>query len=307
MPEVYLNELSCRGSVAKAHSEDSVCKFVECLKELKKRSVECIYTHLWFDQIKVTGDETLKDLISTDEHRKAGIPELVYGFFNVNSPSDLKSIVEEYNVISSRIKGEDTIGLAASSEWVKNACALSIFKAGWDAPFYIIDITGLNKDGDETTDKSSARNISLKDHFDAHSSYLPLPPEKKYRIGKELERELGTLFPNLIFRDAARKFVKNCTSGDMVEQIYIKLKELQGVAQSIGSDTLKPELFNTKTTPDSVTRNNMLNLNFMFEDGITRNCEWHLRFTPGAGRIHISRDDAPENVIYVGYIGDKIV
>ena len=307
MPEVYLNELSCRGSVPVAERVTVVNEFVERLKELHKRNVKCIYTHLCLDHIRITSLSSIKDIITSDEFKKDSRLEFALGFFNVIHPKELSDVIEGINITEAKVNGNDSVGLTVASDAVKNECALSLSGTGWDNKEYRVDIVRLGDDCEEIQELAIARNISKKNHFDDHSSYLPLPPEKKYRIGKVLERELNSLFPNLIFRDAARKFVKNCTSGDMVEQIYIKLKELQKVAQLIGSDTLKPELFNTKTTPDSVTRNNMLNLNFRFEDGITRNCEWHMRFTPGAGRIHFSRDEAPENVIYVGYIGDKIV
>lgn len=46
-------------------------------------------------------------------------------------------------------------------------------------------------------------------------------------------------------------------------------------------------------------------MNVLFKDGQVRNCSWHSRFTPGAGRIHFYYDEN-KKIFYVGYIGEKI-
>lgn len=47
-------------------------------------------------------------------------------------------------------------------------------------------------------------------------------------------------------------------------------------------------------------------MNIKFEDGIIRNCEWHMKYTPGCGRIHFSADHSDGRTIYIGYVDKKI-
>lgn len=60
-------------------------------------------------------------------------------------------------------------------------------------------------------------------------------------------------------------------------------------------------------SPESDTREKLFasRMTFLFENGISYLCSWHLRFTPGAGRIHFYHEPT-EKKIYIGYIGAKI-
>lgn len=86
----------------------------------------------------------------------------------------------------------------------------------------------------------------------------------------------------------------------------MKLQDLNKVAQNLNGGPLKKELFQYKATPEHQQRGNLKEIFITFDDGIVRNCEWHLRYTPGTGRIHFSADKGDGNTIYVGHVDGKI-
>lgn len=89
-----------------------------------------------------------------------------------------------------------------------------------------------------------------------------------------------------------------------VEQIYYRLRDLERVAAN-SIVPISTSIFKYKTTPESETRSRLPEMFVKFEDGETRHCSWHSRFTPGAGRIHFYYDES-EKIFYVGYIGEKL-
>lgn len=304
MPQVFLNELSCQGYVSSDDIESSISELVACLKELKKRNVSCVYTHLRLDEIKITQTLNINSLVSSRTYIDDDMRNIVLGFFSVSYPIQMH--IDDAMVIGGYVNNKNALGLTIASDAVKKEFALSFSNTGWDNDLYQINITRLNEQGDTLQSTATARNITCTDHFDIHKNYLPLPPEIVPNNGKFLSIMLPELFPNLVFSSLANKYLKGCTSGETVRQIYTKLKELQDVAINLDMRSFDPDMFKSLASPESETRDRMAELDIQFNDGIVRHCSWHLRYTPGAGRIHFSNDKGKENTIYVGYIGEKI-
>ena len=67
------------------------------------------------------------------------------------------------------------------------------------------------------------------------------------------------------------------------------------------------EALPSKATPESTSRLNKFTekLTFACPDNTNRLFSWHLRFTPGAGRIYFFPVDNLKKII-IGYIGYKI-
>ena len=305
MPKVFFNELSASGTANSDNIAEIISGLVECLKELRKRNVLQVTTDKRFDEIRLTWDYSLNDVKPQSfKHCDNDAKALIIDYFSTASP--LSDYMEDRDVLYGECNGHQAVGLTVASDHVLNEITMSVPQTGWDDATYALIITRLNKDGDEIQVGGNARNISSLNHFADHADVLPLPPEPVPANGKVLGSRLSALFPNLTFSKQASDFIKRCNSGETVEQIYFRLKDLQRVALSIGTLSFAPEMFSFLASPESSTRDRLPELDILFPDGITRHCGWHLRYTPGAGRIHFSNMHCQANRICVGYVGEKI-
>ncbi len=130
-------------------------------------------------------------------------------------------------------------------------------------------------------------------------SYIP-------SSGLELYKRLQELFPNLVFSSKAKEQIKQNHDRLSIEQIVLKLHDINKVAPKLNGGNLKSDLFQYKATPEHQQCRNLPEMFITFDDGKTRNCEWHLRYTPGCGRIHFSADESDGHTLYVGHIDGKI-
>ncbi len=124
--------------------------------------------------------------------------------------------------------------------------------------------------------------------------------------GRDLFMRLQKLFPNLVFSSKAKEQIKNNHDRPSIEQIALKLQDINKVAKNLNGTSLRKDLFQYKTTSEYKCRRNLPEMLITFDDGKTRNCKWHSRYTPGEGHIHFSADESDGHTIYVGYINGKI-
>lgn len=145
MPQVFLNELSCLGYVSSDDIESSISELVACLKELKKRNVSCVYTHLRLDEIKFTQTLSINRLVSSRTYIDDDMRNIVFGFFSVSYPIQMH--IEDAMVVCGHVNDQDALGLTIASDAVKKEFALSFSNTGWDNELYQICITGLMNKG----------------------------------------------------------------------------------------------------------------------------------------------------------------
>ena len=131
--------------------------------------------------------------------------------------------------------------------------------------------------------------------------FIPIPSS-----GLELFLQLSELFPHLVFSSKAKGQIKRNHDRPSIEQIFLKLQDIDNAAQKLNGGVLRNELFHYKASPEHEQRRQLPEMYVTFEDGRTRNCEWHLRYTPGCGRIHFSADEGDGQTIYVGHVDGKL-
>ena len=229
---------------------------------------------------------------------------LIIGMFQ--KQDDIENIIEDYNIVESKVNGLNVIGMTIASDRVLNGLSLSLSCSGWNAIEYKLQMKELNLDAEEVELEAKCRNVSTSKEINALDNLLPVVQVPVPKTGKLLYIKLHSLFPNLIFSVGASGFIQQCQSAMAISQIYDKLKDLNRVAVDLNGRNFEPSMFSTKASPESDTRDKLSELDVLFEDNIIRHCSWHLRYTPGAGRIHFCADAGDGNTIYVGYIGPKI-
>lgn len=299
----YLNELSFTPYPDRDSAKEGIQDLIVCLKKLDQFGIKNVKRSKLIDDKCLVGSESYQRMLNDknliDEDTKSVL---------INRMETLETedeLIDKHSVISMKYGSMDCKGLGWAANELENTIVLSFHKTIWERSLYNVDIVRLDDQAVEYTVKTSTRNVSTSGHIDVHhdflASFIDIPTN-----GKVLAGMLATTFPNLIFAKSAVTQIKELKSEDSIAQIYFRLQDLQKVA-TVCNEHCSPYDFMTKATPESEPRINALaaRLTFAFENNISYLCSWHLRFTPGAGRIHFYHQPA-EKKIYVGYIGLKI-
>lgn len=294
----YFNELSAEGSILKENLQTTINTFVECLKILKEKNISGISLDKKIGHYQLTATRWFQDVLDDKSIVDSDTKSLILG---------MMTTVENGMVMQATCEGKECIGFGLASEDVNNTFAVSLFSVGWDEPTYKVEVRLLDEDDSgeliEQTIETKCKNVSVSSHIEEITDlFSPLIPSS----GLELLRRLKKLFPNLVFSSKAKEQIKKIHDRPSIEQIYLKLQDTNKAAQKLNGGCLNTNLFQYKASPEHQQRRNLPEMSITFDDGNTRNCEWHLRYTPGCGRIHFSSDKSDGHTIYVGHIDGKI-
>ena len=299
----YFNELSANGSIQEDSLPAVLRTLYECIERLRESHVSCICidkniglyqltTKRWF--LDVLDDKTIVD----DDMKTLFLDMMT----TVEPPT---SDTEDECLVQTTCNGENCVGLGLASEEINNTFAVSLSSTGWDETSYQLLLQRLlyeNGDLVEQNVETSCRNVSTTVHIDAMASFfVPIPLS-----GRELLMRLSELFPHLVFSSKAKGQIKRNHDRPSIEQIYLKLQDINSAAQKLNNGVLRKDLFHYKASPEHEQRGQLPEMDILFDDGITRHCEWHLRYTPGCGRIHFSADNGDGQTIYVGHVDGKL-
>lgn len=300
----YFNELSANGCIHEASLPTVIQTLVECLKILSKKQVSGINLDKKIGQYQLTVNRWFLDILDdksiVDDDMKTLILDMMT---TLERPMD---DLENEDFIQASCNGDDCIGMGLASEEISNTFSVSLSSTQWNETNYQIALIKLstNEYGEliEQEIKSSCKNVSVPAHIDYWESLFYLMPAS----GKEMYLRLSELFPHLIFSSKAKNQIRRCHDRSAIEQIYMKLQDVNEAAKKLNGGDIRKELFHYKASQEHEQRSQLPEMDVLFDDGITRHCEWHLRFTPGCGRIHFSTDGGNGQTIYVGHIGGKL-
>ena len=299
----YFNELSANGSIQENSLPAVLRTLYECIERLRESHVSsiCIDKNIGLYQLttKRWFLDVLDDKTIVDDDMKTLFLDMMT---TVESPT---SDTEDECLVQTTCNGENCVGLGLASEEINNTFAVSLSSTGWDETSYQLLLQRLlyeNGDLVEQNVETSCRNVSTTVHIDAMASFfVPIPLS-----GRELLMRLSELFPHLVFSSKAKGQIKRNHDRPSIEQIYLKLQDINSAAQKLNNGVLRKELFHYKASPEHEQRGQLPEMDILFDDGITRHCEWHLRYTPGCGRIHFSADNGDGKTIYVGHVDGKL-
>lgn len=299
----YFNELSANGSIQEDSLPAVLRTLYECIERLRESHVSsiCIDKNIGLYQLttKRWFLDVLDDKTIVDDDMKTLFLDMMT---TVEPPT---SDTEDECLVQTTCNGENCVGLGLASEEINNTFAVSLSSTGWDETSYQLLLQRLlyeNGDLVEQNVETSCRNVSTTVHIDAMASFfVPIPLS-----GQELLMRLSELFPHLVFSSKAKGQIKRNHDRPSIEQIYLKLQDINSAAQKLNNGVLRKELFHYKASPEHEQRGQLPEMDILFDDGITRHCEWHLRYTPGCGRIHFSADNGDGQTIYVGHVDGKL-
>jgi hypothetical protein len=202
-----------------------------------------------------------------------------------------------------QLEGRDALGLGAASSYVFDSIAISLStQERWDES--MINLKVLTDEGEQNCE---VRHVSKAEHLAVHINWLEQKKKNELRNGQQLWLKRHEHFPNLDFCEHIRGQLMPY-GGNQPEFIQLRkrLLELEVYASQRASGEFDPDQIPSKTTPESETRlRDFANeLNRLCTDGETREFNWHVRFTPGAGRIHFYPLEDSQ-VIIIGNIANQ--
>lgn len=299
----YFNELSANGSIQEDSLPAVLRTLYECIERLRESHVSSICIDKNIGLYQLTTKRWFLDVLDDKTIVDDDMKTLFLDMMTTVEPST--SDTEDECLVQTTCNGENCVGLGLASEEINNTFAVSLSSTGWDETSYQLLLQRLlyeNGDLFEQNVETSCRNVSTTVHIDAMASFfVPIPLS-----GRELLMRLSELFPHLVFSSKAKGQIKRNHDRPSIEQIYLKLQDINSAAQKLNNGVLRKELFHYKASPEHEQRGQLPEMDILFDDGITRHCEWHLRYTPGCGRIHFSADNGDGQTIYVGHVDGKL-
>jgi hypothetical protein len=205
-----------------------------------------------------------------------------------------------------RHEGRLALGLGAA--YRLNGLAVSLASAdGWATPWVPVTITRLLDDGnlDDTTHR--VEHASTNEHLVVHQPWLQ-HSLRTVRDWNDLWTRRAELFPSLVFCQSVYDQTISLSPGsDAWHAIRKRLWELEEYFSSWTHGPFEPARLPCKTTQESqaTLREHSKERTFLCPDGVHRVFSWHVRFTPGAGRIHFFPDFVSFTGI-IGYIGEHL-
>lgn len=297
----YFNELSANGNIREDNLSSVISILVECIKALSEKQVSGINLDKKIGQYQLTSDRWFLDVLDDKSVVDDDMKTLILDMMTTieNPMGDLE--VEDF--MQASCNGMECIGLGLASEEVNNTFSVSLSSTGWDENAYQLELLKLeDNEYGQVVIETSCKNVSSPMQIESLESLFVQMPSS----GKELFLQLSELFPHLIFSSKAKTQIKRNHDRQAIEQIYLKLQDVDGAAQKLDGGTLRKELFHYKVSPEHEQRGQLAEMDIRFDDGIVRHCEWHLRYTPGCGRIHFSADGGDGHTIYVGHVDGKL-
>lgn len=300
--EAYFNELSLQFYPDNNTAKKAFLLFGSCLKKLSEMGVSNVRMTDEAMRKVILAGQTFNRVLNNETVIDGDLKSVLLAKLCTLEPID--NLESKYNVIGFSYNGVQCKGLGWASEEIEDSVALGLeLEDFWEDKSYSVDITLLDEDGEEEVSTSECKHVVTPEGIEALRDFF----KAKINIptnGKVLAKLADDLFPHLDFAKQALDQLKNIKDSTAIEQIYLRLWDLERVATN-SIVPISPSIFRYKTTPESETRSRLPEMNVLFEDSKTRNCSWHSRFTPGAGRIHFYYDEN-KKIFYIGYIGEKI-
>lgn len=297
MTKVYFNELSAQGSVDEANVKQCIEDLLASLKHLRNKNVDAVIVNGSLGRFLISNKRNVYQILSDKNVLDNDSATFLIEHFQEEYL--LREEIEDNDIVSARCGERDAVGLTLASDDLNKGIALSLSHAGWDDIVYNLQLEVLDENGDVEELSTSAANASTKATLELYDGIFPVSSIQVPESGKLLFFDLADQFPNLVFSADAKSFIKRCQSKVTTAQVFWKLYDLNNVAIKLGGKPFDKKMFTSKASPESATRENMSELDVMFEDCKVRHCSWHLRYTPGAGRIHFSSDSGDGETIYI--------
>lgn len=228
-------------------------------------------------------------------------------------PPFIDQVVEQKDNENNRLhefkyNGQKAAGLGAA--YLFETIALSFANSSaWDRHRVEIQVVEYTEEERIKSTVEEVKHASKPTHLDLLEAWINTRKRSDIPYGKLLWLKRKEYFPHLIFCKDVEKQIDFLTGNEPgFHLIKKRLFELEDFCSTWNTGIFTGENFPSKVTSESESRIAHFKdeLTKVYPDGKEREFYWHLRYTPGHGRVHFSPDNS-ERRIYIGYIGSKIL
>ncbi|CAM3602788.1 MULTISPECIES: hypothetical protein [Paenibacillus] len=210
--------------------------------------------------------------------------------------------------VSSEFQYNGVSGKGLGIAFLLDGAAISLFSQDeWNTQFVNVNFVELDKSGELFEEEISIRHICVSSHLAFHKPYFE--ERKLFELEQvDWRNSLEELFPSLVFCERTVAQLFEYGKGEhILKQIKSKLIELNEYFSSWEQGGFDSSLVPFKVTPESqrTLEHCKREHTFLCPDGQYRVFSWHLRMTPGAGRIFFIPDVETRKCI-IGHIGNKL-
>lgn len=188
------------------------------------------------------------------------------------------------------------LSLASDADWNTSAIGITVSCCS-------------EEEADIVKSDESVRHVRSLTHFDDLEEWILGKKKASVPNGKILWLKRRELFPHLLFSENVKGQIESLTKNNPgFVQVRKRLFALGVYFSNWQEGPFNINDLPANITPESERRLNKLRqkLTLMCEDGKSRLFSWHLRYTPGSGRIYVFPHEETR-MCHVGYIGPKIL
>ncbi len=180
----------------------------------------------------------------------------------------------------------------------------------WDCSSLCVDVSELGEDAALLQSQERLKHVSKLEHAAEHKKWIKAKTKETFADHDELWTNRQRKFPRLLFCERVREMLSQFSwNGDEIRQIIKRLEDLNSWCEEFSGRQRDLWL---QQPPSKITPESQVTLTryrdehtFMCPDGMTRCFSWHVRFTPGAGRIYFEWCDGDEKIL-IGHIGEHL-
>ncbi|MCI0470271.1 MAG: hypothetical protein L0Y73_01275 [Candidatus Aminicenantes bacterium] len=309
--DAFFNELSVDEAPNKETARMWMANLIEVYKKAMHLGFRELRTSADFMNSKLTADYTIYNwlydrAIDTDTRLLLKTKAAKSPFIEtlLNREDDEKHRLQEF-----KYKGSCAEGLGAA--YLFDSLALSFDNSSeWDNYIIKLNIAEYSEENDNFINNTiEVKHSSKLGHLYYLSDWIEDKKKSDITDGKLLWLKRKEIFPHLVFcRRVEDQISDLIPTLPEFHAVVRKLFEFEKYCSSWESGFFTGENFPSKLTPESESRLHEFKdkLDILCPDGKTRLFSWHVRYTPGPGRIYLFPDNTGKK-IYIGYIGPKIL
>lgn len=309
--DLVLNELSYRSPAVERHEAKQVMeKLIETMRAARRIGAErALRCHEDLYSSRLAEDYSVADWL-----HDGTVDQVARLFFKdaaTASPflqgMEGSEAAQQVGASDFAFQGEPAMGLGVA--FVLDGLSVSLLlDPAWDTPAVTLDMLVMDSDGGIEEEVGSVRHAATPAHVRTHEPWIATQVRVAALKGRRLWAERQHLFPHLEFCAGTESVIEQLGTGTPMDtHVVRKLFELEDYCRNWQAGPFDPDLLPSRASPESQSTMQQYGRErrIVCPDGEYRDFTWHLRFTPGKGRIHFFPLDAQKKII-VGYIGEKL-
>jgi hypothetical protein len=218
--------------------------------------------------------------------------------------------MDRYGCADCWIDDASAKGLRAA--WAVDELAVSLESdLRWEGPVVAADLEFIDDDGEPSRSPVEIRHLANVGHVTVHATWLAERIRRSVVDGDDLWARRGVLLPNVEFcKEVERQLARLDAGSDQFRQVVARLFRLDTTiaewARTEVRRTIDKDFLPYKCTPETpqTLKEEADDHTATRSDGTKHLFKWHVRFTPGEGRLFFDVDPKLGRGV-VGYIGIK--